>query len=252
MILIRNAQLEMLSKPADDLFIQSAIDHIFKFSPATCTTIGIERVRKTINYCLVKATRYGFTTQGQVLFFLDCMYSFGSEFDSDPTLAWASEVLRNTSSPDVKSSLLYERMVEFTTNIYGNNHGNVISGLETLVELFKTPQELSKETFEYTMLTLLYKVFPARCVHCGDQILRSLIQKGVHDVDMIGIDSLRVKVTVIFLMLFVGHGVLNDTIYYWIGETLKNKREHEDSTDRSYIFEKTVSAFLDKTLAEIG
>jgi hypothetical protein len=254
MMVLRDSQMNLLSKTAYDFFVESAVDHIAAFAPDTYTTIGRERVRASVEYGMAKATCLGFTSKGSTLFLLECMYSFGSEFDTDPTLAWASEALNDTTIdlPETRAARLYDGMNTFSSLVFGEHHSYFLLALQELTRLIKAPLTFDAATFESAMLSLLYRVFPRRCVQCGDQILRLLVQKGVREVTGLGIESRRATAMVIFLMLFLGHGVLNDQIHYWIGDTLKIKKDTDEIPDRAHMLEKKVGLFLEKTLIRLG
>ena len=65
--------------------------------PTQCAAIDDSELQAVIDQVYQKAKAYGFNTRAQYKRYLNLMFTFGRDFDTDPQLPWASEVLGNRS-----------------------------------------------------------------------------------------------------------------------------------------------------------
>jgi hypothetical protein len=143
---------------------------------------------------------------------------------------------------------LYDQLSTFSEVVLGQDRSKLFRALKKVSDLLKTELMLEEQSFEMTLLSLLYQVFPERCAYCGDTTLKKMIRKGRKAAENADLSSLRACAIVVFCMLFLGHGFLSDTIYFWIDELLSNQRIASDKVNREFLFEKLIKAFLQKTL----
>jgi hypothetical protein len=74
-------------------FEDEMVRHIGSFSPKTWEQLGEQGVRGTIAKGIERARDYGFTKRGPMRFYLEMMFMFGPDFDTDPEHPWAREIL---------------------------------------------------------------------------------------------------------------------------------------------------------------
>jgi hypothetical protein len=112
-LLIREAQMAALGEAAAERFALVAAKHLKQVLPEECAEMGDTAVRDSIDLAIRKAESYGIHEQLDILVYLNLMYVLGFDFDTDPELPWAGELLRDKElDPGSKVELLWDRVVE--------------------------------------------------------------------------------------------------------------------------------------------
>lgn len=93
MLVIRAAQLAVLAKPAIDRLRARARAHLQAHFAGQCAALGPERLGDAVDHGLARASAHGFTTEPDLLKYLNLCFTFGRDFDADPACAWAAEIL---------------------------------------------------------------------------------------------------------------------------------------------------------------
>src|SRR6266540_2596886 len=111
MLIIRPTQLNSFEEAALRHFEDEMVPHLAKFAPKHCQVIGEQAVRQAIRLGIGRARKFGLTNRGPVRFYIELMFMFGCDFDNDPQLDWANEVLNDTTLLDqmAKAERLYDR-----------------------------------------------------------------------------------------------------------------------------------------------
>lgn len=94
-------------------------EHLEKFFPARCTSLGPEGVASWMEYGKKKAAAYGFMQADEVCRYLDFMFALGRDFDTDSQYPWASTILNDQRIPDAGARmdlLTYTAKAELTAN----------------------------------------------------------------------------------------------------------------------------------------
>jgi len=115
MLRIRKEQNEELAKVALKRFEDSMIIHLNKFFPEECKALDAEATRRTIRYAIERAAGYDIVSQRDVCIYTDVMFVFGRDFDKDPKLPWAGQILNDKSlkdKPHEKADKLYDTALE--------------------------------------------------------------------------------------------------------------------------------------------
>ena len=87
------------------------VEHLRKFFSDECELLGEDGTRQTIHYAIERAGEYGIVSERDVCIYTDVMFAFGRDFDKDPKLPWAAQILNDESlkdSPSEKVDKLYE------------------------------------------------------------------------------------------------------------------------------------------------
>jgi hypothetical protein len=93
MLIIRQAQFAVLSQNETRKFENWMSAHLYRFFPAECAAAGDDRVMETIRYGILRAAAHGVADKRDVCRYIDLMAVFGRDFDRDPKLRWASDIL---------------------------------------------------------------------------------------------------------------------------------------------------------------
>ncbi len=106
MLTIRQAQIAVLSQVEVRKFEKWMLAHLKRFFPAQCAAAGDRRVQEMIPYGIERAAVYGIKAKRDVCKYIDMMTVFGSDFDTDPRLRWAGEILRQRRSSGARMQAL--------------------------------------------------------------------------------------------------------------------------------------------------
>jgi hypothetical protein len=93
MLTIRKEQEEALGRDRLRRFVIQMEQHLRQFFPARCAELGDEAVREWIHHGIERAAVYGVVAERDVCKYIDVMFTCGREFDEDPKLPWAREIL---------------------------------------------------------------------------------------------------------------------------------------------------------------
>jgi hypothetical protein len=93
MLTIRREQRLAFAQPMLRNFEERALAHLRETIPEDYARVGDEAARQSIHTALHESKQYGFTTEFEVLTYLNLMYLLGFEFDQDPALPWVRRIL---------------------------------------------------------------------------------------------------------------------------------------------------------------
>lgn len=108
---LRKEQIKAFERYMREGFERRVVAHLHKHFPKDCAGLGQDGVRQTVRYGIERAASYGIEAEGDVSRYIDLMFEFGRDFDADPELPWASEILADESIeyPDERMDRLCER-----------------------------------------------------------------------------------------------------------------------------------------------
>lgn len=110
MLTIRKKQMEALGRMMLDQFADEMVGHLRKFFPAACDSLGETGVNETIQYGISKAGKYGIEIHRDICRFIDLMFVFGRDFDTNPEVPWASRILNDPAITDADTRI--DRLLE--------------------------------------------------------------------------------------------------------------------------------------------
>jgi hypothetical protein len=102
--------MRVFSRAALKSFEDRMMAHVKEFFPEKCKKLGEEQTHETIRKGMLKARQYGILSEYDVCIFIDVMFEHGVDFDVDPELPWASQVLNDPSiwDPTYRINRLYD------------------------------------------------------------------------------------------------------------------------------------------------
>ncbi|KYF80871.1 hypothetical protein BE20_00840 [Sorangium cellulosum] len=86
------------------------LTHLQQMFPAYVDVLGDDGTRALVKLGVTRAAAYGIVSERGVCIYVDVMFAFGRDFDSDPRCAWAIDVLRDPQykDPETRAFRLYE------------------------------------------------------------------------------------------------------------------------------------------------
>lgn len=225
MLTIRGAQLAALGEAASKQFELELVSHLKQFAPRTSQIIGQQGLEQTVRLGLGRAANYGFTKRGPLRLYVELMSMFGSYFDTDPSLPWASTVLSQPAEDDemLRAERLHEQTLNYLRHVAGENNRYTVAALRRAKDLRFEDYPRSPGTAVGSWgLSGLKLVYPERCAHVGDQPLRLLIRSSVKEAAVHNVITDHGVAVILALMFSFGHGCTNDPLYPWVTATLRD------------------------------
>ena len=111
MFKVRKEQMEAYREGALRDFEDRVLTHLRKFYPAEHAALGEEQIRRLVRYGVARARSHGFTSERAACIYIDVMFAFGRDFDRDPALPWANQVLsrEDLDGPRERAVCLFAR-----------------------------------------------------------------------------------------------------------------------------------------------
>ena len=243
MLQIRAQQMTALEQAVLKTFEKEMVEHLKKFSPQHCEVMSEPRVRSVIQLGMARAKTYGFTNRGPVRFYLEMMFMFGTDFDTDPLLPWVAKILNDTAMPDQmkQADRLYEVLMDYVEKVAGPDNEYVNEALRRASLQRFEDLPLPAGNFEKEMIARLTANYPQKCEYVGESALRELIPLGVALANKHSVSMNAGKVFLIGLMFAQGHGFATDPQLPWIARTLTNPAITDPNKRIERLFSKTMT-----------
>lgn len=97
MLKIRKEQKDALREREIRDFENRMWAHLRILFPAYCEPLGEVRVKRLVRLGIERAAKYGIISERGVCIYVDAMFAFGRDFDADPALGWAKDILTDRS-----------------------------------------------------------------------------------------------------------------------------------------------------------
>jgi hypothetical protein len=117
MLTIREKQVAVLSAPQFKRFLDDLARHVGTFFPKRVKALGTEKTEEAIRDGIARAAAYGIKAERDACLYIDLMFSLGRDFDKDPSLPFASEIL---SDPEVSAACRIDRVHRAALNFLGD------------------------------------------------------------------------------------------------------------------------------------
>jgi hypothetical protein len=223
---IRTAQVEVLERSVREAFENELITHLQAFAPGHYRFLGKGVFRRIVQSGIERAARYGLTNRGPIRFYIELMFMFGSEFDSDPWLPWAGGCLNDDSIDDETSraEVLHDEMLSYLDEVDGPGGEYSLAALKALHGLTPEDYPVGGPDFDDMMLRGLAAVYPAKCEYLGESSIRALIGRGQEMAAHYSADT-DLGVTLFIGLLFIlGHAFDRDMLFPWVPTVLADRR----------------------------
>ena len=253
MLKIRKEQMEVFEQAAIRNFEDEIVEHLKKFSPRHCEVIGDNGVREVIRPGIDRAEKYSLTNRGPVRFYIELMFMFGSDFDTDPQLPWAGKILNDPMAVDQmeRADQVHKKTTDYLDNVAGPVNAYTLDALREIRRAASEDVRFSGQAFENGMLSQMKRIYPQKCNYVGDVPLRMLIQRGIELATTCSVTTTRGVALFVVLMFALGHGFSDDPLFPWASRTLKDPKI-VDPDKRAQRLEAKAIAYLDRVLAYLG
>jgi hypothetical protein len=93
LLVIRDEQMLLLSRSLLLRFDQEAFEHVQKYFPELCASLGKDETMEWVRDGLKRARSFGFETRSDLLRYLNLLFEFGREFELSEANEWARPYL---------------------------------------------------------------------------------------------------------------------------------------------------------------
>lgn len=114
MLVITQQQMDMYALKMKDDFCEKMVTHLQQDFQPNLKNLNIKEddLKKLVISGIEKAESYGFTTQGDVELYLDCMILLGLNFDNDPNRPEIADILsQKETSSSQKAEYLHSHLI---------------------------------------------------------------------------------------------------------------------------------------------
>ena len=230
MLVMRDQQMQAFAENAKRQFEAETVRHILEFAPRQFEILGEKTIRRIVSLGIERSEKYGFSNRGPVRLYIELMFMFGSDFDTDPQYAWAAEVLSGSdpASQMTRADQLHQRTMRYIEMVAGQDLEYERQALNRIVGPSPVALTFSGEN-TIGIAAFFKKIYPEKCEYLGDSVLEDLVQRGASSA---GAYSKSSRAAMLFagLMLIFGHGCLSDPQFPWIANTLE--KDAGDDADR--------------------
>jgi len=112
MLTIRNAQMQVLAKPAHRIFEQRAADHLARSFPHLPESGDQRQLRARVRRGMEEASLYGIESERDLLRWLNVGAALGEDFAANPRYPWAARILSSPLSPSSMAERLSQTALD--------------------------------------------------------------------------------------------------------------------------------------------
>jgi hypothetical protein len=255
MLTIRDAQMSALERDIAERFEKRAALHLQKSFPAHCKMLGEGVVRQVVRYGIERATSHQIAGEAALRLYLDLMFTLGSDFDRDPQLPWAAEILNDEiiPSPSAKLDLLCSRSLSYLEKVAGAKGEHFIAAVRRVRAhpwFTKSPDPDRPSADDVD--ALLGRLYPEKHRTLREQgTLGQLIAGGQAAALGHGVtDPWGVQVFTA-LMFMLGSAFDSDPQYPWVAALLTGALAPEPAARADRLCRESLS-YVDRLLVEMG
>ena len=167
MLTIRQSQVSALEHSTVEQFQEQLISEIESFAPELCGISGPKAVREVLESGITRAESYGFQSRGSLRFFVHLIFSFGVDFDTDPQLPWAANLLQDRSIANdlERAEKLHNSMIAYAERVVGTNNEHAIAALSSAAKVDFGKVGISSQEYESRAFAEMCKIYPQKVAY---------------------------------------------------------------------------------------
>ena len=120
MLIIRREQKDRCAAQVRAVFEERMLTHLEAVFGQRCESMGRAGVRQMVRHGIEQAGSYGISAEREVCKYIDLMFIFGEQYDVDPALPWAAEILNDEHETPPKMERLFPAALEFIEGTAAN------------------------------------------------------------------------------------------------------------------------------------
>jgi hypothetical protein len=224
MLRIRKEQLDALEHEACRGFEMDMLEHLRTFSPRMSDLLGVSGSSRVVRLGIERAEGYGFTCRGPIRLYIELMILFGSAFDRDPLLPWATEILNARTIGDemFRAEHLYDSARKYLSVVAGPENAYAKRALDVIIADRARNLFCCGLSYKTHLISYLGFIYPEKAVYAGEPALDTLIGMAESEARGHSLDSNAGIVLFTGLMFAFGCGFASDPRFSWISAMLAN------------------------------
>jgi hypothetical protein len=214
--------MEVLGRPMLEQFKSELLQGLSVFSPELHALRGDGVFLRVIEDGLAKAARYGFTNRGPIRFFLECMLTYGIEFDVDFQIRDLGERLthRHLNGQAWHADQAFVAIERYQLQTRGRDNDYAVQALNRLAPFLERLDALHEDSLEADLLGVLASIYPEKFQYVGEDRLRRLAAVARDEATRFAIATPSGVGLLAGLMFALGLGISRDPLYPWVRDTL--------------------------------
>ena len=224
MLVIRQAQLEVLGEIQRHVFETRLVRHFLGLYPRECTEAGGEpQIGRLVARGVRRATAHGFTGRSEVGMFVALMFILGDAFDADPQMPWAARQLDDRSIPlELRPAIVFDSAIDYLGETAGEKCEYIVRAMLRLrsYDLASAPDS-SGELWVDDLCGVLQGYYPEKFDYQGGAANRALVSLGRQNAERWGFRSNSGAALYVILMFMLGSGFDGDLLFPWAKAALR-------------------------------
>jgi hypothetical protein len=212
-------------------FMDKVSEHLRRYFELPCRIAGDACVRETIRLGVTRARRWGLTLEASAQSYIDHMVMLGSDFDSDPQLPWAREILERKQPELVRLDSLHAQTADYMARTAGEDSREVFFAVARArahglcPDLAVPPSQALEQ-----VSTWLARMYPQKyrlvAYRLPELVLHAEAIAFRH-----GFERPRALGRVLGMMFLMGGGVCDEPMTPWVGAILRDTRHTADERE---------------------
>ena len=252
MLVIRKSQIDSLTHASLQQFEDEMVGYLKEFAPRLSEVLNERGVRRVILLGVERAEGYGFTNRGPCRFYLELMFTLGSQFDTDPQLPWAQDVLTDKKITDqmLRADALYRASAGYLDQVLGPENEYAVKALERLGAARLEEYDLAGDDAVNRALSGMRAMYPQKSDYVGEAVLRLITLRGFALADEYHVASPYGRALMVALTFGFGHRVVADPLYPWMAATLADTSIQEPE-ERCRRLHRKMKTYVDRMVEHL-
>jgi hypothetical protein len=248
MLKIRDEQLAAFSLLAQQEFEKALATHVREFAPKHAEVLGDAGTLQVVRMAIQRGEAYGFTGVGPLQLFLDLMFLFGSEFDSDFQYPWAARILAGSPAGQMdRADRLHAAAMDYLDKVAGPENEFAKAGLRAIRSSGPALIRDGVGDFTARATAALHQIYPQKADHLGMERVKAVVERGVKESMSRSITGTGGIWLIVALDYALGHAITRDPLYPWVGHTLNDLRFPDPNERAKKLYQKTMT-YLDSAI----
>ncbi|MBV6319527.1 hypothetical protein [Duganella violaceipulchra] len=199
------------------------LTHAGLYFPNHMAILGRQRARRVIALGIERAALYGLIGRSDVCRYINLMWMFGSYFDDDPLLPWASAILAERSRDDPSTNLarLARRALAEFAHMAGPEHAYLNRALLRLRHVLAQPKLLQdRDHLPAHLQGLLAALHPAKSARLTPPAYAALLAVAADKSAQHGLQGSEATLLIALSMFYAGSRFDTDPQHGWAGAAL--------------------------------
>jgi hypothetical protein len=210
----------LLREQAFEGYIGELVDYGEETQTSFLKKLGEAQLRKTLKTVCDKAgTSFGFDERGSTRLYLDLVWAYGWNFETDPQYSWVMQTKEknNALSQLEQAEILFEEMEDYKQAVWGDGFLH----RQACIQNFQTSRiqitaHVRGINFVSDLLYILYNLYQQKYERSNEQALEQLIVEGrARATEVFGFHEPHHQGLVVVLSFLLGHEFYRNPFYNW-------------------------------------